>query len=134
MYEQIINSAIDFSILVMEGFLAFYLLAEMLPIPTIEPTAVNTAKLSDNITAAVEVEDMIEIIVPTLMETQAPKIIEVAPKSLNLPVRELVVFSLAVPKVIAKQHKIKGCSQMRKGKLQEVLIELGIGFGVEVPV
>ncbi len=31
MYEQIINSAIDFSILVMEGFLAFYLLAEMLP-------------------------------------------------------------------------------------------------------
>lgn len=31
MYEQIINSIIDFSILIMEGFLAFYLLAEMLP-------------------------------------------------------------------------------------------------------
>jgi hypothetical protein len=80
MYEQIINSAINFCILVMEGFLALYLLAEMLPTTTTEPTAVSTAKLSDNITAAVEVEDMIEIIVPTLMETQAPKIVEVAPK------------------------------------------------------
>jgi hypothetical protein len=31
MYEQIINSAIDFCILVMEGFLAVYMVAEMLP-------------------------------------------------------------------------------------------------------
>jgi hypothetical protein len=126
MYEQIINSAIDACILVMEGFLAFYVLAEMLPTMTNESTIASTAKPSENIIAVVEVEDMIEIIVPTLVETQAPEIVEAAPQSLNLSVKELLV--------IAKQHKIKGCSQMRKGKLQEVLMELGIGFGVEVPV
>jgi hypothetical protein len=126
MYEQIINSAINACILVMEGFLAFYLLAEMLPTITTEPTATSTAKPSDNITATVEAEDILEIIIPALVESQAPEIVEVVPQSLNLPVKELVA--------IAKQHKIKGCSQMRKGKLQEVLMELGIGFGVEVPV
>jgi hypothetical protein len=123
MYEQIINSTIDFSILVMEGFLAFYLVAEMLPTET---TATSTVKPSDNITATVEAEGINGTIAPVLVKTQAPEIVEVTPQSLNLPVKELVA--------IAKQHKVKGCSQMRKGKLQEVLIELGIGFGVEVPV
>jgi hypothetical protein len=126
MYEQIINSAIDFSILVMEGFLAFYLLAAMLPTTTSEPADINTAKLSDNITAAVVEEEINEIIAPELVEAQDSEIVEVASQSLNLPVKELMA--------IAKQHKIKGCSQMRKVKLQEVLMELGIGFGVEVSV
>jgi hypothetical protein len=126
MYEQIINSAIDACILVMEGFLAFYLVAEMLPTMSTERTAASTAKPSDNITAVVEVEDVLEIIVPVLVETQAPEIVEVAPQSLNLPVKELMN--------IAKQHKIKGCSNMRKKKLQEALINLGIGFRAEVSV
>jgi hypothetical protein len=107
MYEQIINSAIDFSILIMESFLAFYLLSEMLPTATTEPTAASTAKPSDNITATVEAEDILEIIAPTLVESQGSEIVGAALQSLNLPVKELVA--------IAKQHKVKGCSKMCKG-------------------
>jgi hypothetical protein len=120
MYEQIINSTIDFSILVMEGFLAFYLLSEMLPTATTETIAMP----SD--IATVEAEDIIEIIVPTLVESQALEIVEAAPQNLNLSVKELVA--------IAKQHKVRGCSKMSKDKLQEALIELGHGFRAGVPV
>jgi hypothetical protein len=126
MYEQIINSIIDSSILIMEGFLAFYLLSEMLPTATTEPTAISTARPSDNITATVEAEDILEVTHPTLVESQAPEIVEATPRSLNLSVKELVA--------IAKQHKVKGCSQMNKGKLQEALIDLGYGFRAGVPV
>jgi hypothetical protein len=121
MYEQIINSVIDFSILVMEGFLAFYLLSEMLPAAITEPTAISTARPSDNITATVEAED---IIVPALLESQTPEIAGAAPRSLNLSVKELVA--------IARQYKVRGCSKMSKGKLQEALMELRLNSGVEV--
>ncbi len=124
MYEQIINSIVDSCILVMEGFLAFYLLSEMLPTMTAEPTASGTAKPSDNITAVVEAEEIIEIIAPTLVEAQTPEIVEVAPQSLNLPVKELMS--------IARQHKVTGYARMRKGKLKEALMELGLGFGAKV--
>lgn len=123
MYEQIISSIVDSCILVMEGFLAFYLLSEMLPTLTTEPTASGTAKPSDNITAAVEAE---EIIVSALVEAQAPEIVEAAPQSLNLSVKELML--------IAKQHNVAGYARMRKGKLQKALMELGLGFGAEIAV
>jgi hypothetical protein len=124
MYEQIINSIIDSSILIMEGFLAFYLLSEMLPTTTSEPTTASIAKPIDNITATVEAEDILEFTHPTLVESQAPEIVEATPRSLNLSVEELVA--------IAKQHKVKGYARMRKDKLQEALMELRLNSGVEV--
>jgi Rho termination factor, N-terminal domain len=103
MYE-IINSAIDFIILVLEGFLAVYFLVEMLPIEINEPTKAKTVETT-------------EIITPRLIEPQVTEIIEIIPQNLDLSVKELVL--------IAKQCKIVGYARMRKSQLQRALTDLG---------